>query len=69
MKKILAISLVFTAISAHAEESVVINVPIQPVTASSLPQTVVTPTGTYIVIPDYRSGGVAAVVRTSGARK
>jgi hypothetical protein len=68
MKKILAISLVLIAINASAE-TVVVNVPLQPVTSSSLPQTVVTPTGTYIVIPDYRQGGVAGVVRAQAPRK
>ena len=67
MKKILAISLILTAISASAD-SVVISIP-TPVTSSSLPQVVSTPTGSYLIVPNYISGGVAAVVQTSGARK
>jgi hypothetical protein len=49
-----------------AGPTVVISVP-QPITASSLPITVQTPTGPVIIIPDYRSGGVSAVV-TPGAK-
>ncbi len=62
MRKIVAVLGLVTALTAEAAgPTVVISVP-QPITASSLPITVQTPTGPVIIIPDYRSGGVSAVV-------
>ena len=68
MRKLLAVSALVIAFNASAGEAVVINIP-TPVTSTSLPQVVNTPSGSYIIVPNYIRGGVAAVVQTSQARK
>ena len=33
-----------------------------------LPQTLIMPSGTYIIVPNYSTGGISAVIKTSNAK-
>ena len=57
--KYLALALLLP-ISVMAQPPVIVNNP-----STTTPTTVVTPTGTYIIVPDYSTGSVRAVVKTS----
>ena len=56
--KTLAVTLALTlATTAHAEPPVVVSGDTQ--------QTIITDSGTYLVIPNYGTGGVMAVIKTA----
>lgn len=65
-KTIAVVGLLATLTAEAAPPTVVVTVP-QQISSSSLPITVQTATGPVIIIPDYRAGGVQAVV-TPGAK-
>lgn len=48
--------------TAHAEPNIVVTTPM------TTQQTVITESGTYIVIPNYATGGVMAVVKTADGK-
>lgn len=50
---------ILLASTAHAEPNIVVTTPME------TQQTVITESGTYIVIPNYSTGGVMAVVKTA----
>lgn len=68
MRKISAVLVGLLLAGEVIAQGVVVSVP-QPVTTTSLPTIVSTPSGSYLIVPNYISGGVAAVVQTSQPRK
>jgi hypothetical protein len=44
-----------------------INIPMG--TPSNLPSMITTPTGTYVIVPNYSTGGVMSVIQVSGSGK
>ena len=42
---------------------------VSPTTGSNLPSTVVTNSGTYVVVPNYATGGTMAVIQTSRGKR
>jgi hypothetical protein len=63
--KYIAILAVAVSVQAHAENIVVV-----PQTNTFTPTSVVTPSGTYVIVPNYSTGATQAVIQTSrgGAR-
>lgn len=61
--KLIAIAIVFLCTAAQADPVVIVK---DKITA---PQTIITSTGTYIVIPNYTTGEVQSIVQVAKTKK